>query len=99
MSDEVEIVEIRAAGPVEKRDDHWARYQGKWVVPVEYVLADGRVIAATDRSSLKRDAVAFHASLPKAPGNPMSASFMDGEFIGTRTSYSIGGLAAAQARL
>jgi hypothetical protein len=63
--------------------------RGEWRAPVIYVLEDGRRIEAHLSSRLKRDLVAELATLPAAPTNPTKATFHNGEFFGTSTSFSL----------
>lgn len=87
MRTEIEITQIERRGDVVKTPGD---SRGAWALPITYVLADGRRVDATDRFRLKRDAAAFAATLPRAPEHPMAASFEDGRFWGTRTTYSWG---------
>lgn len=74
---------------IEPTDAKPTKSDGGWVVPVVYVLEDGRRVDAHLSHRLKRDVVAELATLPAAPPNPMKATFHDDKFIGTSTSYSL----------
>lgn len=83
--DEVEIVLIEQIGSVEK-DLQTKGFR----LPIRYTMADGRT-HDTQRQGLKREMVAFAASLPAPPQHPMSAYYYDGRFAGTVTRVRIGG--------
>lgn len=80
---EIEVTNVEANGTVEKGPDGFS-------LPIAYVLADGQRIETRYTRKLKRDVVAFAATLPAAPSNPTKAVFRDGRYIGTRTSFYIG---------
>lgn len=91
MSNEgIPIVRIEWDGILAKREDA-PSWQGKWRQPIVYVLEDGRRFPTGESFRLKRDAVAFAATLPCAPDHPTTAMFdEDGRFYGTRMSFYIG---------
>jgi len=56
-----------------------------------YRLETGELVPTTRSKRLQRDAKAFIASLPKLAEHSEHAMFHDGEFVGTRSSFTIGG--------
>jgi hypothetical protein len=81
---DIPIVLIEWGGMIRKGADR------QWRQPVIYTLDDGRKVDASETFRLKRDAVAFAATLPAPPTHPKRAMFDGDRFYGTSTSYYIG---------
>lgn len=61
-----------------------------WRAPVTFTLSDGRKIETSKRFRLKRDAVAYLATLP-IPTTNTSVEFDEtGKFVGYQESFQIG---------
>jgi hypothetical protein len=79
----------RRAAPIEKIIND---RRTPWAVPVDYVLADGRVIPTVERFRRKRDAHAFAATLPAVPDVPTAVALNPDETICMKQhTYRIGG--------
>lgn len=89
MERQVAMIEPTGS-PVEKRPLRKNDYN-PWAADVVYTFEDGTTLATVERFSLKRDAVAFVASLPKRPDHRTVCRFDDaGTYTGRSTSYWIG---------
>lgn len=62
----------------------------KWGVEVIYLLDDGTELMTIKGFNLKRDAVAFIATLPAPPTHKLEANFHDGDYVGTTESFGFG---------
>lgn len=84
---EVRITAVEPTGAPEKRNFPFAI---SWFAPIRYTLEDGRTVETFDGPyTRKRDAVAGSAARDGITN--MTANFHDDRFVGTTTSYRLGG--------
>ena len=88
MRTKVPIVLITADGSPKKVINNRA---GNYVLLVDYHLEGGAVEQSPQYFRLLRDAKAFAATLPAAPKNEMAACFHDDRYVGTQTTFHLGG--------
>lgn len=58
---------------------------------VNCVTEEGSVVEITETHQLLRDAKADLASMPREPKHPTLLIFHDGQYVGRRVTYSLGG--------
>jgi hypothetical protein len=86
---EARIVALRPDGDPFKDPNAYAKSM-PWAVRVVYTLDDGTELPGTMRSfSRKRDA--FESAAARDGITNMTATFVDGTFFGTSTTYRLGG--------
>lgn len=87
MNKEIRVVRVESAGPVEKVP---AGPYSPWSVRVRYICEDGRTFDGRKGFRLKRDAVAYLATLPSAPPRPLFVCLGDdGTMWGTKESFRL----------
>jgi len=82
---------VEIVGPIDKRPDRFGRKAPEFFANVRYVLDDGSKIETTISRTTKKDVLpAVEHENGKARAGELEATFADGKFLGTRTSYWIG---------
>lgn len=88
-STEIRIIAVRPNGTAYQSDNPGYAKGCRWFLPVVYVLEDGtEQTGSCGPHSRKRDAIEYSA--PREGITNMTATYRDGQFVGTRTTYGIG---------
>lgn len=88
MRDSVPITAVRVDGDIYKVATRTKALD--FAVPVKYVLEDGREIATQITRNRKKDVLpAVESANQKAQEGCFAANFVDGIFIGTKTTYDL----------